>query len=131
HTRDRRPERRRAPPPSVAPAPGLAPKTMTMIATPAPAPGDASHSAAPVWLEFSGLPQALHEVRKNAWIVFKKLVELDCERHPAAPGVVVASPAEIALRTGFDAAAVAQACDGLRRKRLIRVFRPRDPGDDM
>jgi len=103
---------------------------MSLLAPP-PAPGDPLYAVSPAWLEFSGLPEFLHAVRKNSWVIFKKLVELDCERHPARPGVVVVSPGEVGLRTGFDAEAVHKAVDGFRRKKLVRVFLPEHALDDM
>jgi len=88
------------------------------------APSDPLYTASPVWLDVSGLPDALHAVRKNAWTVFKKVVELDCAAHPAMPGIVEASGTQIGQRCGFEGAAVVKCIDGFRKKKLVRAFIP-------
>ena len=78
----------------------------------------------PVWLELSGLPEFLSErVRKEAWTVFKKIVELDCAVN-LEPGVVEASIDELALRTGLPADVIGRCLAALRKKKFLACFIP-------
>lgn len=85
----------------------------------------------PVWLEFSGLPESLHAVRKNAWSGFRKLVELDCCMNPAAPGLAKCAASAVGRRCGFDGDAMLKIATGLRRQRLIRAFIPAHPDEEL
>lgn len=78
----------------------------------------------PLWLEFSGLPEFLcKRVRKEAWAVFKKIVELDCAVN-LEPGVVEISLDELALRTGFTADVIGRCVAALRKKKFLACFIP-------
>ena len=78
----------------------------------------------PLWLEFSGLPEFVNtKARKEAWSVFKKVVELDCSSN-VAPGVVEISLKNLALRTGLSPETVARCLEGLRKKKLLACFVP-------
>src|SRR5262245_49914409 len=73
------------------------------------------------WLEWSGLPAALNTARANGWLVFKKLVELDC-RAGRRPGIVEISIAELAGRCGLTAETTAKVVETLRKKKYLRCF---------
>jgi len=78
----------------------------------------------PLWLEFSGLPEFLNsKVRKGAWSVFKKVVELDCSLN-IQPGVVEASIRDISERTGLSPEVVEKCLVGLRKKKALACFVP-------
>jgi hypothetical protein len=75
------------------------------------------------WLEWSGLPRALNQVRAGGWLVFKKLVDLDCRRH-RRPATVELSVGELAERCGLSPDAAGKIAEALRRKKYIRCFLP-------
>jgi len=78
----------------------------------------------PIWLELSGLPGFVNtKVRKGAWGVFKKIVELDCASN-LEPGVVEVSLSEIASRIGMEPELVAKCLERLKKKKLIACFIP-------
>ena len=79
----------------------------------------------PYWLEYSGLPQFLAEKSRGgpAWLVFKKIVELDCERN-SAPGTVEISVQELEIRTGLSSEKLRKAAPLLRKLKLIAFFLP-------
>ncbi len=79
-----------------------------------------------LWLEFSGLPAALNEVRTHGWLVFKKLVELDCEAH-RFPEAIEISVQELASRCGLTAEVTAKVLEALRKKKYLRCFLPDSP----
>ncbi len=73
----------------------------------------------PLWIDHSGLPAWLNaEVRAGAWVVFKKIVELDCAAN-AIPDIVEVKPVELAEWTGLSADVVMKILAKLRQKRLI------------
>lgn len=82
-------------------------------------------TAAPLWLEYSGLPALLREKVRGggAWTLFRKIVELDCERH-SLPGTVEVTLDELAARTGLEPAALRKAALGLRKLKLVSCFLP-------
>lgn len=78
----------------------------------------------PLWLELCGLPQYVYEkVRKDAWLVFKKVVELDCAAN-IDPGIVEISLDELANRTGQPVESVEKSLLALRKKKLVTCFIP-------
>lgn len=82
-------------------------------------------STSPAWLEYSGLPELLAQKTKNgaAWLLFKKIVELDCERN-SMPGTVEISYQELQLRTGLAASSIEGLAGKLRKQKLIACFLP-------
>lgn len=81
-------------------------------------------TAFPHWLEWSGLPGELNDkVRVGAWSVFKKIVELDCERN-RRPDAVEISISHLAEVTGLSHTLTRRILDGLRKKKLLLVFLP-------
>ncbi len=80
----------------------------------------------PLWLELSGLPGRVNEVAKvpYAWVVFRKVVELDMAANPLRPGLVEVTPAELAERCGLDAKKLGRAVKGLRKAAVLRAFLP-------
>lgn len=83
-------------------------------------------ATAPIWLELSGLPGHLNQVAKKpfAWIVFRKIVELDMALHPHQPGLVEVSVAELAERTGLEPDKVPVAIKAARKAAVLRAFLP-------
>ena len=78
----------------------------------------------PLWLELCGLPQYVYEkVRKDAWIIFKKVVELDCFAN-IDPGIIEISLNELANRTGLPGETVGKCLLALKKKKLISCFIP-------
>jgi hypothetical protein len=79
----------------------------------------------PLWLEYSGLPQFLTEKTRGgpAWLFFKKIVELDCERN-SAPGTIELSLQELELRTGISPEKARRAAPVLRKLKLLAFFLP-------
>jgi hypothetical protein len=78
----------------------------------------------PLWLEYSGLPELINtRIRKGAWSVFKKVVELDCAVN-VDPGVVSISLRELAERTGLSPEIVQRCLNGLRKKKIVACFIP-------
>jgi hypothetical protein len=80
----------------------------------------------PLWLEFSGMPQAAAERTKGAagWLVFRKVVELDIARNRSGPGTVEISLEHLAARIGIECAPVRKALGGLRKAALLSFFLP-------
>jgi hypothetical protein len=80
----------------------------------------------PLWLEFSGLPTHLLDVAKGpaAWLLFRKIVELDLEIHPLSPGLVEITPRELVLRSGLDLPRIEKNLKVLRKAALVRAFYP-------
>ena len=80
----------------------------------------------PLWLELSGLPEALYEKAKTAspWAVFKKIVELDMAANPARPGLVEIPLGELAARSGVEPARVEKAVKAMRKLGVARAFLP-------
>lgn len=79
----------------------------------------------PLWLEYSGLPQLLSQKVKGGagWPLFKKLVELDCERN-REPNTVEISIIELGDRCGIEAPSARKALLAMRKLRLIACFLP-------
>jgi hypothetical protein len=77
----------------------------------------------PVWIEFSGLPEQLAQLRGGpaAWSVLKKLIELDCE---TGTGTVEISITDLAARTAVQIRTIRQVINTLRKGRLIAAFVP-------
>ncbi len=108
-----------------------------MPETPAGISAKATHSALderdhnnswirfPAWIEHSGLPVFLFEKCKSpqAWVVFKKIVELDCALN-RDPGTVEISIDTLAGRLGMDAKKTRQALTKLRKGGVLRSFLP-------
>jgi hypothetical protein len=81
-------------------------------------------SKSPLWLEYSGLPVHLNQKARGAgWLVFKKIVELDCDQNEN-PGIVEISLEELAARTGLEANVVERAIKKLKREKLVGCFLP-------
>jgi hypothetical protein len=82
-------------------------------------------ASSPLWLEHSGLPQLLADKTRGpaAWLAFKKIAELDCERNPE-PGIVETSVAEIAGVTGVAPGGLRKALGSLRKLKLVACFLP-------
>ena len=78
------------------------------------------------WLEWSGLPAALNAARANGWLVFKKLVDLDC-RAARRPGIVEISIGELAERCGLTPETTEKVIEALRKKKYLRCFVPEHP----
>ncbi|MCX7625236.1 MAG: hypothetical protein N2Z21_03375 [Candidatus Sumerlaeaceae bacterium] len=80
---------------------------------------------APLWLELSGLPNLLNaKIRGGAgWLLFKKVVELDCALNPQ-PGVVEISIANLAERTGVAPELLRRAAASLRKIGVLTYFLP-------
>jgi len=99
--------------------------------TPAPYPGSSEPMASsPLWLAYSGLPEWLNrEINRNAWLVFKTVVEMDCARN-ARPATIEAPPAEIARRCGLAPETVMRTLVGLRRKKCLALFVPEHPEEN-
>ncbi len=75
------------------------------------------------WLEWSGLPEELNRLHGHAWVVFKKIVELDCQVS-RRPGTIEIPVANLAVRCGLDAARTVQVVELLRREKYLRCFLP-------
>ena len=97
----------------------------------APAPGSSEPMASsPLWLAHSGLPEWLNaKVNRSAWLVFKTVVEIDCERN-ARPSTVEIPPREIAERCGLPPESVMRTLSALRRKKCLALFVPDHPEED-
>ncbi len=81
-------------------------------------------SESPLWLEVAGYPRYVNEkIRREAWPVLKKLVELDCaaNEQPACFGVSVGQLAE---RSGVPVDATQRVIQGLRKEKMLRCFLP-------
>ncbi len=84
-----------------------------------------------MWLELCGLPLSITQTAKNpaAWMIFRKIVELDCEAHPSSPGEVETSVAELADRAGVTPDTLHKMIKPLRKMKLLKCFLP-DNDDD-
>ncbi len=84
-----------------------------------------SRSWSPMWIEYSGLPELLGEKVKGGagWPLFKKIVELDCERN-SAPGTVEIPLEVLHKRCGVAPAAARKAAATLRKMKLVACFIP-------
>lgn len=82
-----------------------------------------SRYASAEWLEISGLPAELNKVRAYGWLVFKKIVELDCARH-RQPGTVECSLEYLAERCGLPWEKVAAIVLALMKKKYLAAFVP-------
>ena len=82
-------------------------------------------------MELSGLPLLVREKTKNAagWAVFRKIVELDCEQHPSAPGTVEVTVAELAARAGVLPEEARKVFLPLRKMKVLKCFVPDDDED--
>ncbi|HBF35050.1 TPA: hypothetical protein DDW35_10870 [Candidatus Sumerlaeota bacterium] len=86
-------------------------------------------ATSPLWLQHSGLPQWLNdEVHKNAWLVFKTVVEIDCLRN-AKPDSIEIPPSEIAKFCGLEPKSVMRILEGLRKKKCLALFLPDHPDE--
>ena len=81
----------------------------------------------PLWLEYSGLPQLVGEKIRGGfgWVVFRKIVELDCAVNPE-PDTVEITLSELAMRCGVPETAIQRIVVGLRKLKLIKCFLPED-----
>lgn len=78
----------------------------------------------PLWLEFSGLPEFLNrKAGKLGWAVFKKIVELDCDRN-AEPGTVELSLSDLAPRLGVKSEEIRRTVEKIRKAKALRLFLP-------
>jgi hypothetical protein len=79
----------------------------------------------PKWLEYSGLPELLAQKIKSGagWPLFKKIVELDCEKN-SAPGTVEISLEELQKRCGVAPETTRKAAIALRKLKLLACFIP-------
>ena len=81
------------------------------------------------WLELAGLPVELNaKVRSGAWVVFKKIVELDCGRN-RDPGAVEISLDELGERCGLDWEKIARIIEALRKRKVLACFLPDNPDE--
>ena len=81
------------------------------------------------WLEWSGLPGRLNELRTGGWLVFKKLVELDCRAH-RQPGTVEVSLVELGQRCGLSPEKAGRIIEVLRRRKYLRCYVPDHPEEE-
>lgn len=89
-----------------------------------PSTGSEPMASSPLWLAYSGLPRLLTEkVSRAAWLVFKTVVEIDCERN-ARPATIEIAPSELAERCGLPDTTVMRTLEGLRRKKCLALFLP-------
>lgn len=81
----------------------------------------------PLWLEYSGLPEKVGEKVKGgtAWLLFRKIVELDCASNPV-PAPVEASIADLTRRTGIAPSLIHKSVAALRKLKLIACFIPEE-----
>ena len=79
----------------------------------------------PLWIERSGLPREMAETCKSplAYFIFRKIVELDCERN-TRPGTVDASLLELAEYTGIAPDQIAKLLKKIRKCGVLRSFLP-------
>ena len=83
----------------------------------------------PVWLEYSGLPSHLNtHIRREAWSVFKKLVEIDCEKN-SHPGTFEISLTELSQFTGVSVDILNKIILAFRKKNLVASFLPEHPDE--
>lgn len=86
---------------------------------------------APLWLEYSGLPQLLCEKIKGgaAWPLFRKIVELDCVTNNE-PDTVEITVAELSQRTGIAPGAIRKSALSMRKLKVLTCFLPEDDDED-
>jgi hypothetical protein len=78
----------------------------------------------PRWIEFSGLPQKIaDQLEIDAWLVFKKLIELDCLANPQ-PDLFKESVTRIAQMTGIPSTRTRQLLESLRDLQYIECYLP-------
>lgn len=78
----------------------------------------------PRWLEFSGLPQKIAgQLGIDAWLTFKKLIELDCLANPQLD-LFNESIARITQMTGLAPGRVREILESLRDLRYIECYLP-------
>ncbi len=79
----------------------------------------------PLWIEQSGLPLHLNETTKSplAWLVFRKIVELDIATN-RTPGTVEISLGELGTLVGLDAKKTEATLKKLRKGGVLRSFLP-------
>ena len=78
----------------------------------------------PLWLEVAGYPRYLNDkLRREAWPVFKKLVELDCAAN-VGPQVFSVSVSALAERCGLSVDVTRRVIQGLRKEKMLRCFLP-------
>ena len=83
------------------------------------------YARSPLWLEYSGLPELLTQKAGPAgWPLFKKLVEIDCEKNPMSPGTFEVSLDDLARATGHTTDKLKTTVNKLRKLKLIRCFIP-------
>lgn len=84
-----------------------------------------SRSWSPMWLEHSGLPEFLTDKVRGGfgWLVFKKIIELDCEKN-SAPGTVEISLDDLKMRCGVPPDKLRRTIEALRKQKLIACFLP-------
>lgn len=80
----------------------------------------------PRWILHSGLAMRLATECKtpNAWLLFRTLVEMDCEASPSRPGIVEASFGALGERAGLEPKKVETALKKLRKAGVVRCFLP-------
>jgi hypothetical protein len=80
-------------------------------------------------LQYSGLPEWLNQnVNRNAWTLFKTIVEIDCARN-SRPESIEITPAQLAQFCGIDPKAAMTTLEGLRKKKCVALFLPDHPED--
>lgn len=86
----------------------------------------------PLWIEWSGLPQHLYDLGKGpaAWLLFRKIVEIDIASHRSAPGVVEVSYATLTAATGLPPDKTRKCVKTLRKGKLLRAFLPDSDDED-
>lgn len=82
----------------------------------------------PLWIEYSGLPTLLNDSARtpSAWLIFRKIVELDIEANATAPGTIEITPAALGLRCGVPARALRRVLGAFRKARVLRAFLPQE-----
>ncbi|MFH0793651.1 MAG: hypothetical protein V2A74_06415 [bacterium] len=84
----------------------------------------------PLWLEFSGLPEFLNrKAGKLGWAVFKKIVELDCDRN-AEPGTVEIALNDLAPRLGVKSEEIRRTVEKIRKAKALRLFLPENDEEE-
>ncbi len=78
----------------------------------------------PLWLEVAGYPKYLNtKVRREAWTVFKKMVETDCAQN-ARPDTFTISVNALAEAVGLDPPIVERVIKGFHKRKMIRCYLP-------
>lgn len=85
----------------------------------------------PRWLEFSRLPQKIaDQLGIDAWLIFKKLIELDCLANPQ-PDLFKESVSRIAQMVGVDPPRVHQLLESLRNLQYIECYLPENDAEPV